>query len=197
MIPISSDIPCINPIPVGLSLQYNVITPEKEKEIITWLDSRQWSNEISRRTQHFGFEYNYRSKDIIPGTPLQGPILEIANLLENAGLMKPVQCIVNEYYRNQGVAPHIDNLLFGPVISGLSIGDDGVMSFSRVNSMMQIERFECFLPRRSVVMLSGPARYDWKHSIQSKLTYIDSNGMTISKSQDYRRISLTYRELTS
>lgn len=177
-------------VPEGLALQLDVITPEKEAEIIGWLDSQQWSNELSRRTQHFGYTYDYKRKDINPGVPMQGPILEIAQMLERAGLMKPVQCIVNEYYRNQGIAPHIDKLTFGPTIIGLSIGSDGVMVFERGT-----ERFECFLPRRSVVMLTKAARYDWKHSLEKKVTYTNAAGIKVSKPQDYRRISLTYREL--
>lgn len=59
------------------------------------------------------------------------------------------------------------------------------------------ERFECFLPRRSVVKLSGPARYEWKHSIPSRVTYIDNTGVKVTKPQDYRRISLTFRELAN
>ena len=78
-------------IPQGLSLQPNVITAEKEHEIISWLDNQTWSTELSRRTQHYGYNYNYKSKDLTPGTPIQGPLLEISQSIEQAGLMKPVQ----------------------------------------------------------------------------------------------------------
>lgn len=177
-------------VPEGLSLQLNVITPEREQEIIQWLDSHQWSTELSRRTQHFGYNYNYKGKNLLPGQPLEGPILEIAQKIEATGLMKPVQCIVNEYYRDQGIAGHIDNMVFGPVIMGLSIGADAVMVFERGT-----ERFECFLPRRSLMMMQGPARKEWKHGIEKRVTYTDNTGAKITKPSDYRRISLTYREL--
>lgn len=182
-------------IPEGLSLQLNVITPEKEAEIIAWLDKQTWSTELSRRTQHYGYGYNYRKKDLTPGPPLTGPIKEIAEIFRTARLMNPEQCIVNEYTRNQGISPHVDNLGFGPIVIGLSIGEDTVMIFERSRPGQGSERFECFLPRRSVVMLSGPARYEWKHSIDKLVTYIDSNGNKVTKPQDYRRISLTYREV--
>lgn len=179
-------------IPEGLALQRDVITPEKEAEIITWLDTRQWSMELARRTQHYGYGYDYRRKNLTPGPALVGPVLDVAQIIERAGLMRPVQCIVNEYTRNQGITAHIDNTNFGPAVIGLSISGDGVMVFQRGT-----ERFECFLPRRSIVMLSGPARYEWTHSIEKKVTYIDDHGMKITKPQDYRRISLTYRELAA
>lgn len=180
-------------LPIGLALQPDVITPEKEQEIISWLDTRAWSMELARRTQHYGYGYNYRSKKLVPGPVLEGPVLEISQLLQSCGLMNPVQCIVNEYTRNQGIAAHIDNLTFGPMVVGLSVGEDAVMIFERTTPT--VERFECFLPRRSIVQLSGPARYEWKHSIEKKVTYMNESGTKITKSANYRRISLTYREL--
>jgi hypothetical protein len=46
--------------PQGLTLNFEIITPEKETEIITWLDTQQWSTDLSRRTQHYGHLYNYK-----------------------------------------------------------------------------------------------------------------------------------------
>lgn len=178
-------------IPQGLSLQPNIFTVEKEKEIIQWLDNQTWSNDLSRRTQHYGYVYNYKSKNITPGRPIEGPLLEISQMIERAGLMKPVQVIVNEYYRDQGIAPHVDNLSFGPTIIGISIGADVTMTFHHNNSVI----FNCFLPQRSMMMMTGPARYEWKHSIPKSVTYITPDGNKIKKPETYRRISLTYREL--
>ena len=177
-------------IPQGLSLQVDVITKEKENEIITYLDSKIWSTELSRRTQHYGYQYNYKHKDLIPGPPLERPILELAQIIERTELMKPVQCIVNEYYRNQGIAPHIDSLIFGKTIMSISLGADVVMNFT-----YQDMNYDCFLPRRSAMMITDSARYEWKHSIARTVTYVDSEGNKVIKAQDYRRISLTYREL--
>lgn len=181
-------------IPEGLFLQRDVITSEKEVEIISWLDAHEWSNELTRRTQQYGYGYNYRNKKLVPGPAMEGPILEVAQIFQRSGLMNPVQCIVNEYTRAQGITAHIDRLDFGAVVLGLSIGADGVMVFER-NRSGQHSRFDCFLPRRSVVMLSGAARYEWTHSIEKKVRYIDDTGITITKPQNYHRISLTYREL--
>ena len=104
------------------------------------------------------------------------------------------QCIINEYYRNQGISPHIDNLSFGPTIIGISIGADVGMTFDR-NTKDSTETFECFLPQRSMMMMTGPARYEWKHSISKCVTYVTPEGKKIKKPDTYRRISLTYREL--
>lgn len=179
-------------IPNGLSLQPDVISHEKELEIIKWIDQQEWSSDMSRRTQHYGYIYDYRSGNLIQGQSLEGPILELAKIFENKGLLKSDQCIVNEYNRNQGISSHVDNLKFGSVIIGVSLGSDGVLIFEK-----QKEKFECFLPRRSVMMMRDSARYDWKHSIDKKTTYTNSSGNTIIKPTDYRRISLTYRSINN
>ncbi len=176
--------------PDGLFLRLDVITPEKEQEIITWLDTQPWSTELSRRTQHYGYGYNYKNKKLIPGPKMSGVILEFAHALQSGGIITPEQCIVNEYYRKQGISPHTDNLLFADTVVGLSIGADAVMHFSKNN-----EKFDCFLPRRSLMMMTGAARYDWKHSISDNVTYIDNLGQKCIKPENYRRFSLTYRTI--
>lgn len=181
-------------VPTGLSLQPNAISVEKELAIIQWLDAHHWtnvnpSNPNSRRVQQFGYGYNYTSKSLTPGEPMAGPIYDLAQTFTTAGLMTPVQCIVNEYSQTQGISAHIDNKNFGPTVIGLSIGADAVMTFKRGN-----ERFDCFLPQRSVMMMTGEARYAWTHEISSNKSYIVS-GRRVPKPVKYRRISLTFREL--
>lgn len=180
------------PIPSGLYVWPDKITSQQESEIIAYLDSQPWSNELSRRTQHYGTEYDYVRRNLKPkpAPPLSGPILNIANWLKQYNYMNPVQCIVNEYTRSQGIAPHIDREVFGDRVIGLSIGADVMMEFTRGD-----EIYNAWLPRRSLMVMSGESRSSWKHSIPKRVTYIDPNGTKITKPQDYRRISLTYREI--
>jgi len=117
----------------------------------------------------------------------------MANLLNTWHVFSsvPSQCIVNEYTRNQGITAHTDRDTFGPVICGISIGGDTVMTFERGS-----EKFDLFLPSRSMMIMSGPARYEWTHAIdKKKVSYVDASGRKITKPQDYRRISLTYRTI--
>ena len=78
----------------------------------------------------------------------------------------------------------------GNVVAGYSIGADATMIFTR-----DANRFDVFLPRRSLMIMRGSARYDWKHAIPKTVTYVDGDGNKVSKPSDYRRISLTFREL--
>jgi alkylated DNA repair protein alkB family protein 8 len=181
-------------IPQGLSFSADMITPAEESEIIRWLDAREWvrvnpSNPSSRRVQQYGHAYVYATKGVSAGVPMEGPILALAQRIEAAGLMKPVQCIVNEYFQTQGISAHSDSKNFGPIIIGISISADGVMTFKRGE-----ERFELFLPHRSMMMMTGESRYTWTHEISSNKSYTVA-GHRIMKPDDYRRISLTFREL--
>lgn len=171
--------------PQGLYLTPDVITPEEEQRIIAWLDTQPWSTALKRRTQHYGYEYNYSSKHVNPTTPMSGPILEIAQRFSK--IMTPTQCIANEYYRDQGINPHTDADMFGPVIMGLSIGAPCNMIFTKGD-----DKFVAYLPSRSLLVLQDEARTTWKHSIPNTI-HISTLEGSIVKDMSYRRISLTYR----
>lgn len=172
----------------GLSVQLDIMTPETEQGILNWLDTQPWSSALSRRTQHYGFDYNYKGGAITQGTPLTGPILEVADILQSLQVTFN-QCIVNEYTRSQGIAAHVDSVKFGSTIVGFSLGADCVMTFTKAQ-----ESVDVFLPRRSVLVMSGESRYEWKHGISKKVTYTH-DGVRVTKPADYRRVSLTYREV--
>ena len=182
-------VPRQDEIPKGLFLNTDVITEDEEANIMKWLDAQVWSTAIKRRTQHYGYEYSYTSKFVSQTIPMSGPILDIANRLSN--IFNANQCIVNEYYRDQAISPHIDANMFGPIIMGLSIGAPANMIFTNGD-----KKFIAYLPRRSLVLLQDEARTLWKHSIPSTKKIITPDGI-IDKQTNYRRISLTYRTVNS
>jgi len=171
-------------IPAGLYLTDNFIDTQLEAQIIHWLDNRiqnPWSTALSRRTQHFGYEYNYKGGALKATEPIAGPLLTIRDHLKSLGIIDANQIIVNEYYRNQGIAPHIDSNVFGPVIVGISLNDSCIMNFTRNE-----ETFNINLPSRSIMMMTGESRYSWKHGIDKAIR---------NKAGNYRRISLTFRSV--
>lgn len=179
--------------PEGLFYSSNYITKDLEKKIIEWLDRDDgihWSDKLSRRTQHFGGEYDYSKKKLILSDDIpdiDGPLLDVIKLISKPKKGKFNQCIVNEYTRNQGIAAHIDSLDFGEEIVGISLGDDTVMEFTNGSASYSI-----LLEKRSCMMMTKDARYKWKHGIDKKVSYINDDEKII-KSQSYRRISLTFR----
>lgn len=179
--------------PVGLVVMPEVVSIEREQAILKYLDTEPWSTELSRRTQHYGVEYDYQSRSLKPKSApaMAGEVLEVAQWLERNHIIQAHQCIVNEYYRDQGIAPHVDKQVFGDKVVGLSLGADAVMEFTREN-----QTYLAWLPRRSLMIMTGEARYQWKHSIPKRVKYVNFEGITVTKPQDYRRVSLTYRQVS-
>jgi alkylated DNA repair dioxygenase AlkB len=99
----------------------------------------------------------------------------------------PDQVIVNEYLPGQGIARHVDCVpCFGPVVLSLSLGSACVMD---LHAPETLERISLPLPRRSLLVLAGPARSAWSHSITArKADVID--GVRTPRA---RRVSLTFR----
>ena len=181
-------------IPRGLFVTPNFITEAEEQQLISWLDTQPWSTELIRRTQHYGYQYGYSDGKLQPTTPIAGPLLMLQQRFTALGYTGMTQCIINEYFRAQGIAPHIDRGIFGPVIMGISLGADAVMNFERVTDN-GVEYYDCFLPRRSLLMLSDEARQQWKHGLRKTVTYLDDQGNKIVKPNEYRRISCTFRSV--
>lgn len=46
----------------GLQLIENFLTEDEEAQLMRLIDSSPWDRSISRRTQHYGFRYDYASK---------------------------------------------------------------------------------------------------------------------------------------
>lgn len=176
-------------IPPGLIYQEDFISEEVEKKLIEWIDKQPWNNSIKRRTQHYGYEYNYTQRVALQKTtPISGPLLELCE--ELTSIMKPEQCIINEYTKSQGIAAHIDACTFGPIICSISLGSPCNMIFTKGD-----EKTSLYLAPRSIVVLTKDARYKWKHEIRPTSSITLPEGREIKKLDDYRRISLTFRTM--
>jgi len=84
------------------------------------------------------------------------------------------QAIVNLYRPGEGIKPHVDLLRrFGDGIVGVSLGSGVAMRFARDESQGPSSQdggpYEVWLPPRSVLVLTGEARYQWTHGIESRL----------------------------
>jgi alkylated DNA repair dioxygenase AlkB len=181
----------------GLYLQENVISPEAETQIIQWLDSREWSTVLPRRTQHFGYVYGYEGTNLMPGDKFEGWVSTLADYLIKYGIMNEVdQCIVNEYGRDQKIGKHIDGQrgqrpnIFGPRIVSFSLGADTNFLFCNTEGK---EKVEIYVPRRSILIMTGDSRYTWTHEIPKRLS-VNIDGKVVKKDANYRRISLTFRK---
>ena len=113
-----------------------------------------------------------------------------ARLRPHFGAALPVQCIVNEYRPGQGIGMHADHRDFGGVVASLSLGADWPMRFrpraTRPYAAGALPGDEvAVLPRRSVLVLAGPARWTFMHGIDR----------TDSARETATRVSATFRTL--
>ncbi|KAF8338460.1 hypothetical protein F5887DRAFT_1062943 [Amanita rubescens] len=75
------------------------------------------------------------------------------------------QAIINLYNPGEGISPHVDLLgRYGDGIIGVSFGSGCVMN-GGVDPGQQRDRWDLYLPERSVLVLSEDARYGWTHGI--------------------------------
>lgn len=96
------------------------------------------------------------------------------------------QMTVNEYRRGQGIGAHIDTQsAFSDGLISLSLGSDSVMEFRNEKGVKKMVH----LPPRSLLLISGPARYTWSHQIVTRMTDC-VDGVVISRKT---RVSLTLR----
>ena len=195
----------------GLKIIENFITADDEAKIIKAIDAESWSSAIGRRTQQYGYVYDYKTKSksgvMAKATKDISEVKELANVADKLKTLYddklPTQCIINEYLRNQGISAHIDSPIFGPVIVSISLGADCNMTFTAKKNTAKETSYTAetgdvvgvCLPRLSAVVLTGESRYIWTHEIPAHTTYNNSTGESIKKAPDYRRVSLTFRTL--
>jgi len=161
--------------------------------LIETIDAQPWRGDLARRTQHYGYGYDYRAKSVDPASRV-GDLppwrQRIAVHLAANGLMSkaPDQAIINEYAPGQGIASHIDCVpCFDDVVISRSLAAAVVMDLKQKEHDIPILRE----PRRLLV-LRGEARYQWTHGIAKRQP--DSvNGTVIARE---RRLSVTFRNVS-
>ena len=180
----------------GFVLVHNFITEAEEQELVQMIDETgQWNSELSRRVQHYGWRYDYRSRRI-DETAYLGPLPEWAGklgrrLFENGHVpYLPNQVIVNEYVNNQGITAHIDSSAFADGVAMISLLETWEMDFTK--GRRKVTRR---LERRSAVVLLGDARYKWKHSIRKRKSEPANEQSGRKRVPRGRRVSLTFRKV--
>ena len=179
----------------GLIYRPDFITEDEETELLKAVDGAEWSTELQRRVQQYGWCYNYKERRIdesvrVPEFPDWAR--KLGRKLVDDGLMKvlPDQLIVNEYLGKQGITPHTDHAKdFTERIATISLLETWVMNFQRGSRGKKRPKH---LERRSVAVLTGDARYEWKHEIPQRKSEPPMDGMG-KRIPRCRRISLTFR----
>jgi len=183
-------------LPPGATLIDDFASVGREQELLSVIDNAPWLQDLSRRVQHYGWRYDYKARRVTEDAwlgPLPNWLQQEIGRFSGSGLFDetPDQVIVNEYEPGQGIAPHVDCVpCFGPIIASLSLGGRVEMRFENTATG---EKRETLLPPRSLLVLTGPARYEWRHTIPARKSDV-IDGRRVGRK---RRISLTFRRVIS
>ncbi|WP_422364126.1 alpha-ketoglutarate-dependent dioxygenase AlkB [Pyruvatibacter mobilis] len=149
---------------------------------------------MKRCVQHYGYRYDYRAcavtEDAFLGE-LPGWLQELAATIWSTARFEevPDQVIINEYEPGQGISAHVDCVpCFSETIASLSLLSACTMNFEERSSG---ERLNTVLAPRSLLVLKGPSRYLWTHSIPARKSGM-IDGQRVARS---RRLSLTFRKV--
>ena len=127
----------------------------------------------------------FKTKRLLRRTSLDGDCVELSNKEDDdydkelsRALRKVIaynQITVNEYPPGTGLAPHVDtHSAFTETILSLSLGDRCVMEFRHPNGYTNDSKYNNIphraleLPRRSLLVLTGMARYNRQHYIPKR-----------------------------
>jgi alkylated DNA repair dioxygenase AlkB len=158
----------------GLYFCENIISENEENNILNKANQQIWLNDLSRRVQHYGYKYNYKSRKINKNDYLgvlpdwtNNMVNIIFSLIKNKNINLPYQkfdqLIINEYKTGQSIGPHIDcEPCFKDGIVTVTMGCSGIMTFTHKKTKVS---HDVKLKRRSVAIMTGESRYDWTHEI--------------------------------
>lgn len=179
--------------PEGLQYFPDFLSPSEEAFLLIqvqglpFADVRMHGVVAKRRTVHFGWIYGYESWELSPGPPIPD-FLEpwrrrAAELMHLPVVDSIAEALVTEYAPGAGIGWHRDAPMFGPGVVGLSLLNPCRFRFQRIEAG-QRETFTLPLEPRSAYVFSGPARFQWQHSIPSmKATRYSVTFRTLRKSQ--------------
>jgi alkylated DNA repair dioxygenase AlkB len=103
------------------------------------------------------------------------------------------QAILNLYPPGQGITPHIDlPNRYADGIIGISLTGGCTMVFQSSNTEA---RYDVYLPERSVYVMTGEARWEWKHGIEGRLEDLirGGEGSQVETKLRSTRASVTFR----
>ena len=176
----------------GLYIVQNFISGKEEKTLMKIISGQEWDKSLSRWTQQYGYKYNYKKRgvledDYIGELPewLKSLCEKMNDVNEYSGKEKD-QVIINQYRPSEGIAKHKDAPIFDDEICSISLGSQCTMIFRKGTDVHEI-----LLKPRSLLIMTGDARYKYTHKIK-KVKTDRINGKRV-----YRgiRISITFRKM--
>lgn len=120
-----------------------------------------------RRVVSFGWHYDFTGRKLREADDIPDYLLALRETAASFARMEPEELqhvLVTEYGPGAGIGWHRDKAVFGEVV-GISLLSPCVFRMRRAVAKKKWERVNLVLEPRSAYHLSGPARYEWEHSI--------------------------------
>jgi alkylated DNA repair dioxygenase AlkB len=136
----------------------------------------------NRRTQSFGWRYDFDDASFTPGEPIPDWLMPLRSRAASFAGMKAqdfVQTLIARYDPGAGIGWHRDRDVFENVV-GISLATPATLRFRR-RTPAGFKRASLDVAPRSAYLLTGEARHHWEHSIAPG---------------DRLRFSITFRSLS-
>ena len=174
----------------GIQYVPQYIDERTQAQLLGAVDQQPWQLSARHRVQVYGYHYNHRQRAAYRIGDLPPWAATLAAQLHDDGLIAtmPNQLVANDYEPGIGIFDHVDQAVFGNVVISVSLGSTCIMRFTK--AAPEASR-EILLEPRSALVLSGEARWDWKHGIPARSRDL-VNGREYVRS---RRVSLTFRAI--
>lgn len=179
----------------GLRYIPDYITVAEEAMLVAEIEQAGWCQVgMQRLVRQFGIPYSFSRRSVLLEA-VQEPLPELAQAialrLYQEKLLRgvPVQVLANRYLPGEGISFHVDAPEFAE-IADLSLLSACVMEFRHLKSG---EKQKLWLDPRSLLILTGEARWDWAHGIPYRKRDRHAGRIQVRE----RRISLTFRSLTA
>lgn len=185
----------------GLTVLKKILPENIRIRILDLINTSEWSEALSRRVQHYGFEYDYNLREpqavkLKKTKPIPDLLVCVGEALYESGLLPhmPNQVIVNEYEAGQGIGKHRDHHpIFADGIATITLEGRCTMDFEPygIYKKEYPENFSVsqFLEPGDLVVMTKEARYKFSHEIKKRKTDV-VGGKKIPRT---KRISLTFR----
>jgi len=171
----------------GLSIRPDIVSPEEEQVLAGRIDAaplepfRFQGFTGKRLTASYGWRYDFDTARFAETEPLPDWLLPIRDRAAGFARLRPdalVHALLIRYDPGAEIGWHRDRPVFEQVV-GVSLGAAAVMRFRRRHGT-KFERRSIPLAPRAAYHLTGPARWEWEHSIAAL---------------DQTRWSITFRSL--
>jgi alkylated DNA repair dioxygenase AlkB len=160
------------PLIAGLEYREDFIAPADESELMQRLSSLElapfrfhgWLG--NRKTQSFGWRYDFDDASFRPADPLPDWLLPLRGKAADFAGLDPdefVHVLLARYDPGAGIGWHRDRSVFDQVV-GLSLASPAKLRFRR-RTPGGFQRASLQVEQRSAYLLTGEVRHEWEHSI--------------------------------